>query len=117
MNIQLFIIPITLILLGVLLKFKPFHKIGGNGYVSPFSKKSQETWLFAQQVAPKIMLKNGLILFLITIVFSMFHTVLNINNLEGIIYTISFIFLIITYELIESKLRKNFQIYRYERRQ
>lgn len=108
MNIQLFIIPITLILLGVLLKFKPFHKIGGNGYSSPFSKKSQETWLFAQQVAPKVILKNGLILFLITIVFSMFHTVLNINNLEEIIYIISFIFLIITYELIESKLRKKF---------
>ncbi|CEO34641.1 Uncharacterised protein [[Clostridium] sordellii] len=108
MNIQLFIIPITLILLGVLLKFKPFHKIGGNGYSSPFSKKSQETWLFAQQVAPKVILKNGLILFLITIVFSMFHTVvnININNLKEIIYTINFIFLIITYGLIESKLRK-----------
>lgn len=79
MNIQLFIMPITLILLGILLNFKTFHNIGGNGYASPFSKKSQETWLFAQQVAPKIILKNGLILFLI-----------------------------ITYELIESKLRKKF---------
>ena len=110
MNIQLFIMPITLILLGILLNFKTFHKIGWNGYASPFSKKSQETWLFAQQVAPKIMLKNGLILFLITIIFTMFHTVLNINinNLKEIIYTINFIFLIITYELIESKLRKKF---------
>lgn len=110
MNIQSFIFPIILILLGAVLNLKKFNTMGGNGYSSYLSTKSQEAWLFAQQVAPKIIFKNGIILFLITIALSILKTELNVTtkNFKEIIYTIDIVFFIIIYGSVESKLRKKF---------
>lgn len=107
---EILLIPFILILLGVTLHFKKYNTIGSNGYASPLSIKSQEAWLFAQQIAPKIILKNAVTLFLITIVLSIANTELNLinKNFEETIYTIDIAFLIIIYATVESRLRKKF---------
>lgn len=107
---NVFIFPLILILLGVILNFKKFNTIGGNGYSSPLSIKSQESWMFAQQIAPKIIFKNGITLFFITIVLNIANTELNLitKNFKDTIYTIDIAFLIIIYATVESRLRKKF---------
>ncbi|MGL5331127.1 MAG: hypothetical protein ACRDD7_17825 [Peptostreptococcaceae bacterium] len=107
---RMFLIPLNLILLGIILNLKKFNTIGANGYSSPLSIKSHEAWLFAQQIAPQVILKNGVTLFLITIVLSIANTELNLitTNFEETIYTIDIAFLIIIYVTVESRLRKKF---------
>ena len=62
-----FLTPILIIFLGYYIKYKPSHKIGTNGYDTKTSRKSQETWDYAQKIAPIYCLRLGYTFLLINL--------------------------------------------------
>lgn len=60
--ILVYLVPIILFVLGIYLKKSPVKKISSSeGYCTPYAQRSQETWEYAQSIAPRIMIKVSVI--------------------------------------------------------
>lgn len=108
MNILSFIPPIILISLGFMLRLKPIKTIGSNGYSSPFSKKSQETWDYAQNIAPKVVLFYSFILLLTISSLNLISVLCKSLYLQGLFTSVNIGFTLFIIFKIELKLRSKF---------
>lgn len=103
-------IPIIIIFLGYYIKIKPSKKIGGCGYDTITSRKSQEIWDYAQSVAPKYVLRVGYTFLVINLLSylilpTMFACDSLIISLTPVIS--AFICLIIMFCLVERDIKKD----------
>lgn len=66
-----FICPFVMVLVGIILKKHPVSDMRKqSGYSTPTSRKSQEHWDYAQQIAPDICITFGKYLFVAEIIVS-----------------------------------------------
>lgn len=78
-NILVYLAPIILFTLGFWLKKRPVKKISSSeGYCSPYAQSSQETWTYAQNIAPRIMIK-------VAVISSVFITLFQLVTIENYI--------------------------------
>lgn len=104
-----FIYPFVLVLVGSLFKKRPYLQIGSNGYSTPSSRKSQETWDYAQKIAPDIFIKCGKILFAIStviMIYSLIYKTITIDNCITISSIIGTVGMTVSFLVVETKLRK-----------
>jgi uncharacterized membrane protein len=102
------LIPIIMILVGLLLKFKPPRKINGiYGYRTTRSMKSQKTWDYAQRRIGALWLYIGVILYSIIIISLLFSPVSK-EHLSFIHGGIGVIALIIGIPFVEKELKEKF---------
>lgn len=104
-----FIYPFVLVLVGSLFKKHPHLQIGYNGYSTPSSRKSQETWDYAQKIAPDIFIKCGKILFAIStviVIYSLIYKTITIDNCITISSIIGIVGVIVSFLIVETKLNK-----------
>jgi uncharacterized membrane protein len=102
------LIPIIMILVGLLLKFKPPSKINCvYGYRTTRSMKSQKTWDYAQRRIGVLWLYIGVILYFVIII-SMLFSPVSKEHLSFIHGSIGMIALIIGIPFVEKELKEKF---------
>lgn len=106
------IIPIIMLFFGV--KFRnhsPKNINGIYGYRTSMSIKNKETWKFAHQYCGRLWIRLGLIMLIISIIFSLIAFICD-DKVQGIInlivVTIQTIALIASIFPVEKELKKNF---------
>lgn len=105
------IIPFVMILVGYQLKRKPVTDMTkGNGYSTPVSRKSVESWDYAQKIAPDIFIFMGKVLLAIEIVFSAIMAVLDLWAIGlGTGYVIGFGVMIVAFIYTDKKIEQIIQ--------
>ena len=109
--IQIYLLPIIMIIISIVSRYiKSTNINSSNGYSSPYAKKSQEVYDYAQEIAPKILMRYALISSFLIATFQLLLII--IPSLEyKIIYTFSnyfFVILFFFFLSVEKELRKNF---------
>lgn len=103
-NFIFFIIPFIMIICGFLMyMFPPKNRFGFNGYRTKRSRKSDESFLFAQKYCGKLWLICGILLFLIIFLLIKFNICKSI-----ILLPIEILILILTIIPVELSLKKKF---------
>ena len=109
--ILIYLLPIIMIIISIFSRYKKSTNLNSsNGYSTPYAKKSQEVYNYAQEIAPKILMRYALIL--ACLIFILQLLLITIPSLEyKMIYTFSnyfFIILLFFFLSVEKELRKNF---------
>ncbi|MDR3597826.1 SdpI family protein [Clostridium sp.] len=106
------IIPVIMLFFGV--KFRnhsPKNINGIYGYRTSMSMKNKETWKFAHRYCGRLWMKLGIIMIIISIIFSLIAFTFD-DEIQGIIdfilVTIQTIALIVSIFPVEKELKKNF---------
>ena len=107
-----FIVPITMIGIGVLWRKGGPKKINGlYGYRTTRSMASQEAWYFAHIYSGKVFLIIGIIQFIITIPIGIYYWPKDdalVETATLIVLAIQMLFFILTIPITELKLKKKF---------
>lgn len=102
----IFIFPVVFIIVGTYFKNNIRIEIGKSGYVTKKSTESKETWIYAQIIAPKIILKiavvcaifNLLLAFVMLIAHCEYKMIVDICSLVG------FFFVFVLFFIVDKKL-------------
>ncbi len=115
-----FIIPVTMIGMGLLLEKRPPKEINGVfGYRTSQSMKSKDTWEFAQKYCGRIWHVCGRIMLPVTAIAMLFVFGKNedvICTAGLIICAVQFVFLIGSIVPVERALKKNFDYYGFRKK-
>lgn len=111
-----FIVPFVFIVLGISLKYhktpydthirKRYKCSTQNGYNTKISRQSKEHWDYAQQIAPSIFIKIGLLLAVIECIVIQF----SVSQMSGLIIgqIIGFIFIFIPFYYTDKCIKAHF---------
>ncbi|MEG1480832.1 SdpI family protein [Clostridium sp.] len=100
-----YIIPFTMIILGIVLKIKPPKKINGfYGYRTTRSMLSQKAWDYAQVTCARLWVVLGIILFIVTIIWN-FIVPIREEYSFVIIMPVGILVLLIPIPIVEKKLK------------
>ena len=103
--VLVFICPIVLTIVALYLKKNIKTDIGKSGYITKKSIESEETWIYAQIVAPNIYLKTAVICLVIDILVILllignneYNMIIKISNCIG------FVFVFLPFFVIDNKI-------------
>lgn len=106
--LSLFFIPAIYILLGVIFSlWIPQNRNGSAGYRTTRSRKSEETWIYANKLSGKIILILGIVLMAINLIIFFAFKSINITACVVLII-IDVILIALPLFITESKLKEKF---------
>ena len=106
-----FIIPFVMIFGGYILKRHPAKDMtSGNGYNTPTSRKSQERWNYAQNIAPNNFICTGKMLGAVEFALCVFLVLLNVSVYSTVFIgiVVGIVFLILAFYKTETGIKRKF---------
>ncbi|MFM1551955.1 SdpI family protein [Helcococcus ovis] len=102
------LVPVLMIILGILTKNKPIKKINSfMGYRTELSMKSQKNWEIGQKLMGKVLLKAGIYLLFLSIIFIYIVEKFGYDKvLFGIFMIFQSFYFLFTIPIIELQLKK-----------
>lgn len=103
------ICPFVMILIGVILKKHPVSDMAKNsGYNTPTSRKSQQHWDYAQNIAPDIYLSLGRILLIAEVIMSLLMLLFRVPVVYSVVIgmCIGFVFILFGFYYTDSKIEE-----------
>ncbi len=107
-----FIVPFVLYLVGYILKENPVTDMSlQNGYNTPTSRKSQEHWDYAQNIAPDIFMSLAKVLVIVEAVISIALFLLQIKVMVGVVIgtCVGVGFMIYGFYTTDKKIKEKFE--------
>ena len=108
-----FVIPLTLLILGVVYRTHYPKSINDrSGYRTTRSKQSLDAWIFAQKAFSKVSIQLGIVELVITCIFVYFNMNQNAETLSWYVNGFAFVqilIMLLVIPIVEKKLKKEFE--------